>query len=190
MIATVKSILGIKPRPRFEQLMQERFTPTAAECDLIDAADAEHAKLVALISEYRADRPREDLRALRAQFAAMPSAETASALEAATQDFPQSEAVNRDLNHRAREACRDHVLRVLVPIAAPIFKRAASQVERRIADLTGEEKLVLARHSVEFEPSPLLKALAALHGQLLAAPASMTHRPRGGLREALAVLFA
>jgi hypothetical protein len=62
-------------------------------------------------------------------------------------------------------------------------------VERRIADLTGEEKLVLARHSVEFEPSPLLKALEALHGQLLAAPASMTHRPRGGLREALAVLF-
>jgi hypothetical protein len=98
--------------------------------------------------------------------------------------------VNRDLNHRAREACREHVLRVLVPIAVPIFKRAAAQVERRIADLTGEEKLVLARHSVEFEPSPLLKALEALHGQLLAAPASMTHRPRGGLREALAVLFA
>jgi hypothetical protein len=48
---------------------------------------------------------------------------------------------------------------------------------------------VLARHSVEFEPSPLLKALEALHGQLLAAPAAMVHRPRGGLREALAVLF-
>jgi hypothetical protein len=189
VIATVKSILGIKPRPRFAELMQERFTPTAAECDLIDAADAEHAKLVALISEYRADRPREDLRALRAQFAAMPSAETAAALEAATQDFPQSEAVNRDLNHRAREACREHVHQVLVPIAAPIFKRAAAQVERRISDLTGEEKLVLARHSVEFEPSPLLKALEALHGQLLAAPASMTQRPRSGLREVLAVLF-
>jgi hypothetical protein len=189
MIAAVKSILGIKPRPRFEQLMQERFTPSAAECDLIDAADKEHAKLVALISEYRADRPREDLRALRAQFAAMPSAETAAALEAATQDFPQSEAVNRDLNHRAREACRDHVQRVLIPIASPIFKRAAAQVERRIADLVGEERLVLARHSVEFEPSPLLKALEALRGQLLAAPAAMLHRPRGGLREALAVLF-
>ena len=66
MIAALKKALGMEPRPRFEQLMQERFTPSAVECENIDFADTEHRKRVELLSSFSADKPREDLRSARA----------------------------------------------------------------------------------------------------------------------------
>jgi hypothetical protein len=189
MIAALKKAIGMEPRPRFEQLMQERFTPTAVECENIDFADTEHRKRVELLSSFSADKPREDLRSLRAMFAAQPCGDTAAALEDAELNFPRSVDVNRDMHRRAREACRDHAVKVLEPIARPIFARAAGLVSDRMRELEAEERLILEKHAVTFEPSPLLKALEAFHAQLSRAAAGMVNSPRTTLREHLAILF-
>ena len=189
MIAALKKALGMEPRPRFEQLMAQRFTPTAEECENIDFADTEHRKRVDLLNSFSADKPREDLRSLRAMFSAQPCGDTAAALEDAEMNFPRSIDVNRDMSRRAREACRDHAVKVLEPIARPIFARAAGLVADRMRELEAEERLILEKHAVTFEPSPLLKALEAFHVHLSRAAASMVNSPRTTLRGHLAILF-
>ena len=93
------------------------------------------------------------------------------------------------MHRRAREACRDHVVKVLERIARPIFARAAGLVAERMRELEAEERLVLEKHAVTFEPSPLLKALEAFHVYLSRAAASMVSSPRTTLRGHLAILF-
>jgi hypothetical protein len=56
-------------------------------------------------------------------------------------------------------------------------------------ELEAEERLILERHAVTFEPSPLLKALEALHAQLSRAAAGIVNSPRTTLRGHLAILF-
>jgi hypothetical protein len=122
-------------------------------------------------------------------FAAQPCGDTAAALEDAEMNFPKSIDVNRDMHRRAKEACRQHAATVFEPIARPIFKRAAGLVADRMQELEAEERLILERHAVTFEPSPLLKALEALHAQLSRAAAGIVNSPRTTLRGHLAILF-
>ena len=93
------------------------------------------------------------------------------------------------MHRRAREACRDHVVKVLERIARPIFARAAGLVAERMRELEAEERLVLEKRAVTFEPSPLLEALEAFHVHLSRAAASMVNSHRTTLRGHLAILF-
>jgi hypothetical protein len=185
--AAATAILDPTPT-RWERLMQSRFELTARESVDVAAADSEQLRLVAMLSTYSGDRARIELREARERFADNPSAANQKAMEEAQMIYPQAVDSYRALRSQAKEACRKHGTTVLKPIADRIFARAVELIDSRLAELLAEESLVLERHALPYEPSPLSRALADFRDQLRAAATVFDSNPTATLRMVLGVL--
>jgi hypothetical protein len=176
------------PTPKWDRLMQSRFELTAQETVDVHIADTEQSRLIALLTTYSGDRARLELRAARDRFSRNPTIENQRAMESAQMVYPQAMDAYRDLRAQAKAACKRHGGAVLRPLAGRIFARAVGQIEARLAELRAEESLVLERHALPYEPSPLSRALVEFRDQLKTAATVFDHNPTATLRAVLGVV--
>ena len=177
-----------EPPTRWQRLMQARFELEPKDAVDAMAADENHARLVGLLTTYSGDRARMELREARQRFADDPSPENQKAMEAAQMIYPQAVESYRALRSQAKEACKKHGATVLKPIAQRVFSKALAQLDARLAELKAEEALVLEKHALPYEPSPLARALGTLRSELETAANVFESNPTATLQRTFSVL--